>query len=132
MERTTPEKLFVCVHKTSPRLAQALDGFYSQGIPVPAEIQVIRVKHLQYIDDISKRGILWEGGPFSGGAGGMIIYAVDSIEEAKKIQENEPYYANGLSYDCQCFEWTVHAPLGMASPAHKERLEKTYRELGLL
>jgi uncharacterized protein YciI len=132
MERPKAEKLFICEYKFAPSVAQAVGRFYAEGIPVPAEIQAIREPHLRYVHDLGKRGILWAGGPFADWTGGINIYAVDSLEEAKKAQENEPYHANGLSYDAKYSEWVLHSPLSMAAPIHKERLEKACRELGLL
>lgn len=132
MEQKTPEKLFICEYKVSPRLAQALNGFYTQGIPVPADIQAIREPHLRYVHDLAVKGIMWAGGPFADWTGGVNIYAVGSVEEAKKVQDNEPYYANGLFYDAQYHEWTVHSPISMVAPEHKERLERAYRDLGIL
>ena len=132
MERTTPEKLFVCEYKFAPSLAQALDRFYAEGIPVPAEIQAIRVEHLRYMKELSETGVMWEGGPFADFTGGINIFAVDSLEEARKAQENEPYYINGLFYDAKYSEWIVHTPLSIAAPIHKERLEQVYRDFGLL
>jgi len=132
MERATPEKLFVCEYKVAPRLAQALAKFYEEGIPVPAEVQAIREPHLRYVHDLAKKGMLWAGGVFADWTGGINIFAAGSVEEAKKAQENEPYYAQGLMYDAKYFEWVIHAPISMVAPAHKERLEKSYRELGLL
>jgi uncharacterized protein YciI len=98
---------------------------------VLADVQAIRESHLRYIYDLAKN-ILWAGGPFADWTGGINIFAVDSLEEAKKAQENEPYYANGLMYDAKYSEWVLHAPISMVAPVHKERLEKTLRELGLL
>jgi uncharacterized protein YciI len=132
MERATPGKLFVCEYKFAPSLRQALGRFYADGIPVPADIQAIREPHLRYVYDLAAKGILWAGGPFSDWTGGINVYAVDSLEEAKKAQENEPYHANGLFYDAKYAEWTLHIPLSMVAPVHKEKLEQAYRDLGLL
>jgi uncharacterized protein YciI len=132
MERTTPEKLFVCISKMRPTLAEALDKFYTEGTPVPADLQAIREKHLHYVYDLGERGIVWLGGPSADLMTGLNIYAVDSVEEARKAQQNDPYYANELWYDDEYFEWIVHAPLDMVAPIHKERLENSYRALGII
>lgn len=132
MERPRAEKLFVCQYRFVPAVAQAVGRFYAEGIPIPTEINAFRESHLRYVHDLEERGILWAGGPFADWTGGINIYAVDSLEEARKTQENEPYHANGLSYDARYFEWVLHAPIGMAASIHKERLEKAFRDLGLL
>ncbi len=131
MSEKTPEKLFVCLSKMRPTLVEALDRFYKEGVPVPADLQAIREQHLRYVYDISKRGIVWAGGPSADLSGSLNIYAVNSIEEAKKVQQNDPYYKSGLWYDDQYFEWIIHAPVDMIAPVHREKLEASFRALGM-
>ncbi|WIV11514.1 YciI family protein [Proteiniborus sp. MB09-C3] len=52
-----------------------------------AEILDVHKAYLQkYIDE----GKIFAKGPFTDHSGGLIIYKVDSIEEAKKLAENDP------------------------------------------
>jgi uncharacterized protein YciI len=131
MEGATPEKLFVCIFKIKSSLTERLDKFYAEGVPLPADLQSIRLMHLQYVYDISKRGILWLGGPTAEWTASINIFAVDSLEQARGAQQNDPYYVHGLFYDDIYFEWIIHAPLSKVAPAHRERLLKSYRDLGI-
>lgn len=52
-----------------------------------AEILDVHKAYLQkYID----QGKIFAKGPFTDHSGGLIIYKVDSFEEAKKLAENDP------------------------------------------
>jgi uncharacterized protein YciI len=119
----TPAKLFACVFKVKRSYAEALDKLYQDKLPLPPEIAAIREGHSQYTRELIKKGILWMGG-HSPEFFGMNILAVDSLEEAKKIQQNDPCYANGFFYDVMVFEYIIHIPMELASPAFLERIEK--------
>lgn len=52
-----------------------------------AEILDVHKAYLQkYIDE----GKIFAKGPFTDHSGGLVIYKVDSLEEAKKLAENDP------------------------------------------
>ncbi|WP_352419079.1 YciI family protein [Proteiniborus sp.] len=52
-----------------------------------AEILDVHKAYLQkYIDE----GKIYAKGPFTDHSGGLVIYKVDSFEEAKKLAENDP------------------------------------------
>lgn len=52
-----------------------------------AEILDVHKAYLQkYIDE----GKIFAKGPFTDHSGGLVIYKVDSFEEAKKLAENDP------------------------------------------
>ncbi|SCG82451.1 hypothetical protein DW1_0843 [Proteiniborus sp. DW1] len=52
-----------------------------------AEILDVHKAYLQkYIDE----GKIFAKGPFTDHSGGLVIYKVDSYEEAKKLAENDP------------------------------------------
>jgi hypothetical protein len=123
MATTTPEKLFVCVFKVKQSYAESIDKLYEEKVPMQPEIQAIREGHTEYTRGLIEKGILWMGG-HSPNFVGMNIFAVDSLEEAKKIQENDPCYKNGLFYDAMCFEYIIHIPMDLASPAFLRRINK--------
>ena len=132
MEQVMPEKLFVCTVQINPSLMEGLRKFYAEGTAMPEELKAIRRNHLQYMYDISEKGILWLGGPSADQSAAFNVFAVDSLEEAKEAQQNDPYYAHGLFYDDKYFEWIIHMPLSKASPVDRERLEESCRELGII
>ena len=132
MEKPMSKKLIVCQYKYTRLFIETVGRFYEDGTPVPDEVQAIREPHLRYVFDMMQKGVLWAGGPLADWTGAILIYSVDSLEEAKRAMENEPYYANGLGFDAQYFEWVLHVPVDMADAAHKEALERAFKSLGLL
>lgn len=132
MEPPIPKKLFVCVDKTAPSLTEAASKLFTEGTPFPAELNNIRESHLRYVYDLGKNGIIWAGGPSADFTAGLSIFAVDSLEEAKKAQQHDPFYAHGLHYDDKYFEWTIHTPLSKVAPEHRERMKDSYGGLGIV
>ena len=123
MALRTPAKLFVCVFKVKPSYEQALDKLYKENVPLQPEMKAVREGHTQYTRELMEKGILWMGG-HSPDFVGMNFLAVDSLEEARRIQQNDPCYANGFFYDAMCFEYIIHIPKELASPAFLERIKK--------
>jgi hypothetical protein len=123
MIKPTPAKLFVSVCKIKQSYAEALDKLVEKNIPLQPEIQAIRASHMKYTQELIQKDILWMGG-HSPNLVSMNFFAVDSMEEARKIQENEPCYANGMFYDAMYFEYIIHIPKELASPEFFERLNK--------
>lgn len=54
-----------------------------------------RPAHLAYIDGLRKAGLVWAGGPFSDGEGGLVIYAAPSMEEAERLIAQDPLVSSG-------------------------------------
>ena len=93
MKKTKPEKLFVClVKERHDKAAQEI-------------FQATSEEHRRYVMDLWERGILWAGGPSMYPSAGIEIYAVDSVEEAVKVQRNAPLYVKGIIYDDTYYEW---------------------------
>ncbi|GEM_PF-4742038 len=116
MEEKAPERLFACFCKRNPS---------------PSNIDPARNEHLRYVYDLGEKGITWAAGPLGGHQGTLSIYKVNTEEEARKAKRNDPYYLNGMFYDDRYYEWFIHAPLNLASPAHKSMLEESLRKAGL-
>ena len=93
MKQTSPEKLFVCLLKVRND-----EGAERIG-------KAIGEEHGRYMADLWQRGIFWAGGPSADPTIGMEIYAVDSVEEAKKAMRNAPLYVKGVLYEDKYFEW---------------------------
>jgi uncharacterized protein YciI len=123
MALKTPAKLFVSICKIKRSYDEAVKKADKENVPLPLEQQSIREGHAQYTRELIERNVLWMGGP-SPDLVSMNIFAVDSAEEAKKIQQGDPLFISGIFYDPLYFEWIIHIPATMASPAYKERLIK--------
>lgn len=50
--------------------------------------------HLDYLNNLIKEGKVFAKGPFTDHSGGLIIFQVDSFEEAKDLIENDPVILN--------------------------------------
>ncbi|KAB3526746.1 YciI family protein [Alkaliphilus serpentinus] len=52
--------------------------------------KAIREEHLQYLKDLIAEEKIYGKGPFTDGSGGMIIFKVDSFEEAEALMKKDP------------------------------------------
>jgi len=68
--------------------------------------QILRPDHLAYLDELNKQGKIFAKGPFLDGAGGMVIYIADSLEEAKELAEKDPYVIEGVRR-LELHEWKI-------------------------
>lgn len=71
---------------------------------LPSEAE--REKHLSYLRSKAKEGKLVMSGRFADSKGALIIWRVDSLEEAERLAKGDPYYQAGL-IDYQLREWNV-------------------------
>lgn len=62
----------------------------------PEKNQTFRPHHLDYLAELDKQGKIFAKGPFADGAGGMVIYIAESLEEAKEMAEKDPYVVEGV------------------------------------
>jgi len=74
-------------------------------------IREILPLHLEYMIDLEKRGLVFASGPLTAEGGeprgdGMTILRAASADEARRIAEADPFYANGLR-TIEVREWTV-------------------------
>ena len=54
-----------------------------------------RPAHLEYLAGLKAQGRVWVSGPFEQGLGGMVIYDVPSLEEARALAEADPLVRTG-------------------------------------
>ena len=93
MKKKAPDKLYVCLLKAR------------QGEQGWDEIAAsTHMEHARYMTDLWQKGIFWAGGPTTQGIS-IEIYAVDSVEEAIKVQRNAPLYRAGFLHDEEYLEW---------------------------
>lgn len=50
----------------------------------------IRTEHIGYLNDLIHAGKILSKGPFTDGSSGLIIFAVDSYEEAQSLANSDP------------------------------------------
>ncbi len=136
MKWTTPERMFVCVNRHSDSYTQSMGGTYNKGQSPASDVSAIRDRHLPYRYALAEKGITWAAGALSGeGAEGypfaLCLYSVNSLEEAKQAQENDPYTIAGMSVPVEYFEWYIHMPISRAMRSHRAMLEKGLAEAGV-
>jgi hypothetical protein len=133
VKETTPEKLIVCICKVKPAYSGTVDKFFAEGGVVPTDITAVRHARVLNEQDLIKNGLIWLGGPLSGAdyQMSMNVFAVDSIEKARELQRRDPAYVQGLFYDDQYFEWTIHLPFKKVSPSHRAKVEHGFRDAGV-
>lgn len=68
--------------------------------------QELRPSHLEFLDLKTQEGKIFARGRFADGAGGLIIYKADSLEEAKKIASSDPYVMHGAR-SLELHEWDM-------------------------
>ncbi len=66
----------------------------------------LRPQHLDFLDEMTRRGNIFARGPFTDGAGGLVIYIAESLDEATQIARNDPYVAQGAR-SLDVHEWDV-------------------------
>ena len=76
----------------------------------------VRKKHLSFLRESGQNGKLLMGGRFADLKGALILWRVDSVEEARGIAEKDPLVIEGLlTYDLRewpaSFDYTRTPPL---------------------
>lgn len=120
----TPEKLFVCIFSVKAYYYKNVNKLNTEGKPLPSKLKAIREKRVEFTRELMGKNALWMGGPAVDAPLGMNILAVDSIEEARKLQRKDPCFAEGLFYNDKYFEWDVHVAFTKVSQKLKERHKK--------
>jgi uncharacterized protein len=65
-----------------------------------------RQQHVDFLTENEKGGKIFARGKFMGGEGGLVIYIAESLEEAVKLAERDPYVASGARF-LEVYEWDM-------------------------
>lgn len=65
-----------------------------------------RAEHLEFLKAQAEAGRVLMNGRFTDGAGGLVIYQADSLEEVQGIVKEDPYVVNGAR-DVEIHEWDM-------------------------
>lgn len=68
--------------------------------------QTYRPQHLEYLNNLERQGKIFAKGPFVDGAGGLVIYKAESLEEARQMAEKDPYVTEGVRR-LELHEWGI-------------------------
>jgi uncharacterized protein YciI len=96
---------------TQRMLRKKLYVVLSRATASPDRIRHVLPAHLEYMIDLEKKGLVFASGPLTDQGGeprgdGLTILRTSSAEEARKLAEADPFFAQGLrSFEVR--EWTV-------------------------
>jgi len=68
--------------------------------------QSYRPQHLDFLVENEKAGRIFARGKFADNSGGLVIYRADSLEEARKTAEIDPYILCGAR-ELELHEWDM-------------------------
>ncbi|PIC63233.1 hypothetical protein CSV79_12890 [Sporosarcina sp. P13] len=57
----------------------------------PVKNEIVRPRHIQYLDGLNEQGKIFARGPFADGSGALVIYKADSYEEALSMAVADPH-----------------------------------------
>jgi uncharacterized protein YciI len=66
----------------------------------------LRPQHLDYLGQLKEKGKTFAVGRLTDGAGGLVIYKAESLEEAKSYAENDPYVIH-KARSLEIHEWDM-------------------------
>ena len=71
-----------------------------------------RPAHLAHLGELNKQGRIVLAGPFTDGAGSLIVVAADSLEETWELVSRDPYVINGVfeSVEVRPFKQVLPTP----------------------
>ncbi|ALP35389.1 YciI family protein [Paenibacillus sp. SEL1] len=72
----------------------------------PGKRQELHPKHLEFLNKMKEQGKIYAMGPFVDGAGGLVIYVADSLEEAQAMVEKDPYVSE-KALRLELHEWKM-------------------------
>ncbi len=81
----------------------------------PAKSQELRPQHVQFLEETEKAGRIFARGRFTDGTGGLVVYQAESLEEATRIANGDPYIASGARI-LDIHEWDMKAAAGTRLP----------------
>ena len=73
-----------------------------------------RPAHLEHLERLRKQGQLVCAGPFTDKAGSLVIIEANTVEQAERIANGDPYFTNGV------FERVEVHPFNQVFPGQQE------------
>lgn len=68
--------------------------------------QSLRSLHLDFLGRARQQGQIYACGRFADGAGGLVIYQAETLEDATRIAQSDPYVVNGAR-GLEIHEWEM-------------------------
>lgn len=130
--RPIPHDLYVCLAKIKPRAAAFLKAAYQEGKPLPKNLAAFHNGHLVAEYDLGETGACWEGGPSTDFRDVLYIFSTTSMEEARSLVQEDPFFREGIIYQDTWFGWSIHVPPWKLAPPAREGFEWLMRDVGIL
>jgi uncharacterized protein YciI len=71
------------------------------------KVASIRHSHREYLAGLLTEGKLAAAGPFVDGSGALFVYEADSLEEAHRFADEDPYTLNGVIRSQVIVPWNL-------------------------
>ena len=126
------EHLFVCNAKIKPEAAASLKGVFAAGKSPPKKLKKTLAEHLVYTYNLGEKGMYWEAGPATDFTEILYIFSTSSLNKARRLMHEDPFYRAEIIYDDWWFEWHVHAPPWKIKPADREMMEGLMRGVNII
>jgi uncharacterized protein YciI len=72
----------------------------------PEKSREFRPEHLAFLDQRRAEGVIFANGPFADGAGGLVIYKGESLQQVEEIVKQDPYIVKGAR-EYEIHEWDM-------------------------
>lgn len=73
----------------------------------PVREQAYWDEHARFVDALFDAGKVIMAGPFSDGSGSMVLLAVESVETARAIFQDDPWAHHDILVPGEVKEWTI-------------------------
>jgi uncharacterized protein YciI len=70
-------------------------------------VQSVRPRHREYASQLRQNGKIVIAGPFEDGAGALIVYEAESMQDAESLAGNDPYAKEGIWAKYEIHPWHI-------------------------
>jgi uncharacterized protein YciI len=130
VENVTPLKLIVSLVKANASRIKEIEENDKAGRPIPSFLVQHAFNRLGP-GGTTAMGYDWESGPSGDSLYDLTVFSVASMEMARLLRENDPFTQNGLFYEPEYFEWSIHMPFRKVSPGRRQVLKKLLEKSGI-
>jgi uncharacterized protein len=74
----------------------------------PDLVRDVRPHHRAYVHDLLESGMALSGGTLQPDVGGLFLYSVDTIDEARALVRDDPFVREGAATEWHVYEYQIH------------------------
>ncbi|GAB3398513.1 hypothetical protein GCM10027515_03860 [Schumannella luteola] len=74
----------------------------------PDVVHAVRPRHRAYVHGLLESGRALSGGTLQPEFGGLFLYVVDSVDEARELARNDPFVTEGAVVRWEVHEYETH------------------------